>query len=91
MMSIVDVFGEKYRQAKARLQGKAISVARRVKTAKETIKSSLRPGPPRPVAGAYVRMLDGRPMQFYTDGSLRHALGAKPGKAATRRARGLQS
>lgn len=34
------------------------------------------------IAGAYVRMLDKKPMQFFTDGSLRHVLpGMKPGKA----------
>lgn len=36
----------------------------------------------RGIAGAFVRMLDKKPMQFFTDGSLRHVLpGMKPGKA----------
>lgn len=29
-----------------------------------------------------VRMLDGKPMVFFNDGSIRHAMGVKPGKAA---------
>jgi hypothetical protein len=34
------------------------------------------------ILGAFVRMLDKSPMQFFTDGSLRHVLPAmKPGKA----------
>jgi hypothetical protein len=37
----------------------------------------------RPIAGAYVRMFDGDPMQYFTDGSLRHALG-KPDKVQRR-------
>lgn len=28
-----------------------------------------------------IRLLNGNPMVFFTDGSLRHALGSKPGKA----------
>lgn len=41
-----------------------------------------RVGPPRPIRGALVRDVDGAPKIFFDDGSLRHATGHKPGKAA---------
>lgn len=37
-------------------------------------------GQPRPT-GIKVRMLDGRPMQYFSDGSLRHALGRAAAKS----------
>lgn len=75
---------ENYDREKARIKGEARSQARMVKAAKdiEGIAESLTSGPAKPIQGAGVRMKDGKPMVFHTDGSLRHAHGRAIGKAA---------
>lgn len=82
------VFRQQLRQVKAEQQGVGISRARILHQAKDIpeIKSQLAmvegPGGAQKIPGAMTRMLDGKPMAFYTDGSLRHAFGRKVGKAA---------
>lgn len=41
----------------------------------------------RPIAGARIRMLDGRQYVFFSDGSLRHAFGRAVGKMAVKAAK----
>jgi hypothetical protein len=90
-MSILGNLKENFEREKAKLQGKARSHARMVKTASEIdgVRQHLNGangntvvGAPTPIKGAVVRMLDGKPMIFHTDGSLRHALGRATTKAA---------
>lgn len=90
MLKALREFKKNYRAVKAENEGKAVSVARLIKNLRDIIelaghqvkrKKGDPPRPARPIPGAYVRMLDGRPMQFFTDGSLRHVAGRKPGKA----------
>lgn len=87
----VDTFKEKLAEVKAELKGEARSRARMVKQAKDVPELAERlngakgvayVGAPRPIAGATIRMVDGKRMTFFNDGSLRHAHGVKPGKAA---------
>lgn len=73
------LLGQNIREAKAELDGKALSRARRIKPLSEI--QALRPGKPVPTA-ILMRMKDGDPMRYFSDGSLRHATGFKPGKAA---------
>lgn len=75
---------ENFRKEQARRKGLALSQARMVKRAAdvEGLSDLLKPGAPRPITSGAVRMLDGKVMVFHTDGSLRHATGMKPGKAA---------
>lgn len=85
-MAILTRFKDNYERAKADLKGEARSHARRIKTAAEIPEvgdhlSRKLQGAPQPTKVA-VRMLDGKPMMFYTDGSLRHALGKRITKAA---------
>lgn len=86
MSRIVGEFREQWRRARAELQGVARSQAVMIKQAKDVpeLEASLRERGkvPRPIPGATVRMRDGKLMIFYTDGSLRHYHGVKPGKAA---------
>ena len=80
-----------FKEAKAELRGLAISRGRRVKPLSE-INSGERDklagcGENRPAPTTVgVRMLDGKPMTFYNDGSIRHAFG-KPGRKAAKKAR----
>lgn len=77
-----------YKEERAKQDGVAVSQARMVKQAKDIpeVRKQLAavegPGGSQPIPGAGLRMLDGKPMQFFTDGSLRHALGKRVGKAA---------
>lgn len=79
-MSIASMMAQNLRREKARLKGEALSYARRILPAAE-VKGVLEDGPVR-ASGVTVRMFDGKPMVFHTDGSLRHALGRKVTKAA---------
>jgi hypothetical protein len=78
---------DNYRKAKAQIDGKAMSAARLVYNGLHVpgldIVTGKGPRVARPIAGAFVRMMDGDPMQYFTDGSLRHALG-KPDKKQRR-------
>lgn len=80
MARIAATLKQKYREEKAALQGVGLSRARMVKNAKDIneIRESLVPGPPKPIAGANVRMLNQQPMTFFSDGSLRNSYGTKP-------------
>ena len=80
-----------YVRAKAELKGEALSHARRILPAQDipSVANKLagtnghhQPGAPQAIRTTGVRMLDGKPMVFFTDGSLRHALGRKTTKAA---------
>lgn len=76
---------ENFRREVARRKGEARSEARMVKAARDVdgLREHLKNVPlATPIAGGAVRMLDGKVMVFHTDGSLRHAGGFKPGKAA---------
>lgn len=79
---------ENYNKAKAELVGKAVSRARLVFNGHHVpgldVVTGKGPRVARPIAGAFVRMMDGDPMQYHTDGSLRHAFG-KPDKKERRR------
>ena len=83
VMRVVHELKENYDKAKAELKGEARSVARIIKpfAAFGTVRT-VTDCAPVPVKGAVVRMLDGKPMVFYGDGSIRHITGHKPGKAA---------
>ncbi len=78
---------DNYRKAKAEIAGQAVSKARLVFNGLHVpgldIVKGKGPRVARPIAGAFVRMMDGDPMQYFTDGSLRHALG-KPNKKQRR-------
>lgn len=82
---MLDTLKAEYRKAKAESDGKAISRARRIRTYTEL---GLEPtkGIPRPTK-VHVRMLDGTPMVYFTDGSFRHFLGRAISRAACRQAR----
>lgn len=73
---------QKYREEKAHLKGEGISQARMIKNAKDIpqISTELQTvaGPAKPISGANVRMHNGQPMTFFSDGSLRNGYGAKP-------------
>lgn len=120
-MSVLDKLTRHYREAKATLEGKAISKARLIKTltaidATQLLSRSapkIHPEPGRfrqffrgdlwrrrmtfrermqwlyerrPRATKIgLRMLDGRPMVYFTDGSLRHVYGRKTAKAARKK------
>lgn len=84
-MGMVNELKQNYAREKARLEGKALSHARRIKTANEIggIMSSQKLGTTQaqPTTTA-IRMFDGKPMMFFSDGSLRHAMTKKITKAA---------
>lgn len=89
-MNVFSEFKRNYVKAKGEITGEAKSVGRLVLGLRyiRQLAGQLTGGvtgkkfkPPKPIAGAYVRMLDGRPMQYWTDGSLRHVGGPKLGKA----------
>lgn len=85
---------ENYKKAKAEFKGEARSQARLVYNGTEIPelagKLNIGQGRAHAIPAAFVRMKDGDPMQFYSDGSLRHALGKKPGKAARKEAKRLK-
>jgi|SRR6185436_2572307 len=106
-MSVLDTLKHKYREAKAQLEGKAISKARLIKTLTAIDFSQLlsRRAPrrvgdrrltfkermqwlydhrPRPTSVG-LRLMDGRPVVFFSDGSLRHAYGRAVAKAARKK------
>lgn len=84
-------FKNQFDKAKAELKGEARSHARLVKNAVDIPEVAKRLNghnsqvravrAPQPT-GAAVRMLDGKPMMFFDDGSIRHALGKRVTKAA---------
>lgn len=83
-MKLLTELRKNYKEAKANLSGQAVSRARRIKPLAEIVGANfaaVKDGPVRPTS-AQVRMIDGEPMRYFTDGSLRHATGYKPGKAA---------
>lgn len=106
-MSVLDKLKHHYREAKASIEGKAISKARLIKTLTAIAANQLlsRKAPrftkdrprrrltfkermqwlyerrPRPTQVG-LRLLDGRPVVFFSDGSLRHAYGRSVAKAA---------
>jgi hypothetical protein len=77
------MFRQHFREAKAELQGVAISKARLLPSQAPVADHT---GPPAPT-NVGVRMRDGAPMRYFTDGSIRHATGFKPGKAARKAAK----
>lgn len=82
--SVPTLVKSNYDHAKADLEGKAVSQARRIKPLREFVKITgeepVGPRRPEPTKNL-IRTKDGHPMVFYDDGSLRHALG-RPGKKA---------
>jgi hypothetical protein len=87
---IAGMLAENVRREKAHLEGRGFSEARMIKAAKDIPEVAkklngangvTRIGAPQPLK-AGVRMLDGKPMQFFSDGSLRHAAGKRVTKAA---------
>lgn len=83
-MSVLDALKDNYRKAKADITGKATSRARRLKGLVEIDPSARKPGVPQPT-GIRTRTIDGKPMMFFTDGSVRHAFGRATTKAARKR------
>lgn len=81
MSEVLDTFKQRLRETRAELQGKALSRARMLKPLSEIRPGARKEGRPEPT-DVHVRMLDGKPMTFHSDGSLRHFFGSKPGKAA---------
>ena len=77
-----------YKEEKVKLEGKALSKARLIKEWKDVpalAAACLKvEGPPQPIEGAVVRTSDGKPMQYFSDGSLRHAFGRRLMKAERR-------
>lgn len=71
-----------YREAKAELKGEAISKAVRIKPLEEIDPNALQPNQPARPTQYLFRRPDGTPVRYWSDGSLRHATGHKPGKAA---------
>lgn len=84
-MGILGEFKRNFEREKARLSGRGRSTARMIRQAKDVpgLADRLIPGGgiSRPTGDA-VRMLDGKPMVFFTDGSLRHLMGKRLTKAA---------
>lgn len=83
-MGIAKLLKENYEKEKARLSGEARSEARMILNAKDIPQISGKlegTGPAKPIPGVGIRMLDGKPMIFHTDGSLRHAMGRRLMKA----------
>lgn len=83
---VIDTFRRQLVKARAEVKGEAVSVARKIKNASDIpeVAEKMTPGggsPPQST-GIGIRMLDGKPMVWATDGSLRHALGRKTTKAA---------
>jgi hypothetical protein len=88
-MSVLDKLKHNYKVAKAELTGQAISRARLIKQLNQIVDplkvAATHAATPVPQpTGVGIRMLDGAPMMFYTDGSLRHQYG-KPSKAARKK------
>lgn len=85
-------FKENLEQARAEIKGEARSQARMILNgrdvpgvAEKMTESRNERGPgtaPQAVPGMFIRTKDGNPMAYFDDGSLRHATGFKPGKAA---------
>lgn len=88
-MRVMDILKEQTAKARAELKGEGRSVARMIKQARDiprlakVLEEHTGHGPRkvRPT-DVNIRMADGKPMTFQSDGSLRHMLGSKPGKAA---------
>lgn len=84
------VFRRHLKEVQAEQKGEARSRARMIKQAHDIpeLRKALdahADGAARPIQGAGVRMLDGTPMQFFSDGSLRHPFGRKVTKAARKK------
>lgn len=87
--SVLDKLKQNYREAKGAITGQAVSRARLIKQLTQIVDPNkvAEAHASTPVAqptGITVRMLDGAPMMFHTDGSLRHSFG-KPSKAARKK------
>jgi hypothetical protein len=78
-----------YREEKAKATGVAVSRARMIKQLKDILKDWKRPGQPRPPqpTNVTIRMMDGRLMVYFDDGSLRHVMGRSASRAASKKAR----
>lgn len=92
--NLVRSLARNYKEAKAELQGVALSQARMLKGLKEILGldafKKQHVGPPRPT-NINIMMRNGAPMTYYTDGSLRHTLSHdRRGKKARVRARRLR-
>jgi hypothetical protein len=90
-MNVLHQLANNYRAEKAKLEGEGQSQARRIKplsdinsqiTEMHSAGDSTRPQP----TDVVVRDKRGRPMVYYTDGSLRHLLIDKPSVATLKRA-----
>ena len=77
---MINEFKRNLREARAERQGVALSRARRIKPFAEIGKAIVE-GRPTPTTTT-LRMFDGAPMVYFSDGSLRHVTGYKAGKAA---------
>lgn len=73
---MIGTLRRKYQEAKAELTGQAISKARLIKRLVDIDQGRLKDGPAQPT-GVVLKMLDGQPMMYYSDGSLRRVLGKK--------------
>jgi hypothetical protein len=80
----------KYTEAKAELAGQAVTRGRLLRALKDVQPGLLRPrrssGAPEPTS-VVIRDMRGRPMVYFTDGSLRHVMGYKPTRAERRAAK----
>jgi len=81
---VISELKQNFAEAKDHLQGKAHSKARMIKQLQDAAGDQLRTVTDRAPRRTrlMIRTLDGHPMMFFDDGSLRHATGHKPGKAA---------
>jgi hypothetical protein len=93
MARIASTLTQKYHEEKARLKGEGISKARMVKQAKyipEIATALTVNGPAKPIPGANVKMHDGDPLTFFTDGSLRSSFGAWPDVSPRQRRKAIK-
>lgn len=82
-MGVISELQKNFREAKAELKGEGISKAVRIRPLTEVQSVTVRrPGEAAKPTNMRLRMPDGTPMVYFTDGSLRHMTGFKPGKAA---------
>jgi hypothetical protein len=93
-MRLLNELSHQVAKAKAEREGKALSQSRRLLPLEEIDPSSVGAGQAQQTKHL-VRMLDGQPMQYFSDGSLRHPLGravarSKAVRKALKRARRRQ-
>lgn len=88
MGSVMQALKQNYHAAKGQMTGVAVSRARRLKSLAEISLGSLVSGKgPRPAkpTSVHVRAIDGKPMTYFSDGSIRHSTGRAITKAARKR------